>query len=173
VRRAAPRALTLLALLGCFALAGYAVLHVPIGALPRVLLWFGAAIVVHDLVLFPAYALADRVLAAAAGAARRRAVPLVNHVRTPALASALLLVLFLPGIIRQGAHSYQVATGQTQQPFLLRWLLLSAAMFALSAAVYAIRLHRAGRHRRAAAAREHPDRDGSAPRRDAVPAGED
>jgi hypothetical protein len=147
LRRYGAQPLRLLALLACFALAGYAVWHVPTGTLPRMAIWFGAAIVAHDLVLFPAYALADRVLGLLA---RTRRVPLVNYVRTPALGSALLLVLFLPGIIRQGARTYKVATGLTQQPFLGRWLLLTAAMFAISAALYAVRLHRATAPRRAA-----------------------
>jgi NADH dehydrogenase len=37
-----------------------------------------------------------------------------------------------------------LATGQTQQPYLQRWLLLCAAMFLVSAIVYAIRLYVAG-----------------------------
>lgn len=44
--------------------------------------------------------------------------------------------MFLPGIIEQGASTYLAATGQTQQPFLGRWLLLTAAMFGASAIVY-------------------------------------
>jgi hypothetical protein len=52
----------------------------------------------------------------------------------------LTLLVFLPGIIEQGASTYQAATGQTQQPFLGRWLLLTAAMFAASAFAYTIRL---------------------------------
>jgi hypothetical protein len=57
----------------------------------------------------------------------------------------------LPGIIEQGGATYQAATGQTQQPFLGRWLLLTAAMFALSALVYVARLVAA---RRQATSRE-------------------
>lgn len=150
LRRYGIRPVRLLALLACFALAGYAVSFVPAGTLLGVAIWFAAAIVAHDLVLFPAYALADRVLAVL----HRRfptahRVPLVNHVRTPALASALLFVLFLPGIIRQGARTYGVATGLTQQPFLGRWLLLTVLAFAVSAALYALRLYRVTRrHRR-------------------------
>jgi hypothetical protein len=154
IRRYGAQPLRLLALLACFALAGYAVWHIPTSTLPRIAIWFAAAIVAHDLILFPAYALADRILSALARAARHtataRRIPLINYVRTPALASALLLVLFLPGIIRQDTRTYQVATGQTQQPFLARWLLLSIAMFAAGAALYALRLHRATAPRRAA-----------------------
>jgi hypothetical protein len=56
------------------------------------------------------------------------------------MASGLSLLVFLPGIIEQGAPTYMAATGQTQEPFLGRWLLLTAAVFAISAVVYAIRL---------------------------------
>ena len=111
--------------------------------------WFAAALIGHDLVLFPLYALADRVLATRVGrgpAARRAPeVPARNYIRIPAMAAALTFLVFLPGIIEQGAPTYQGATGQTQQPFLGRWLLLTAAMFGISAIAYAARL---ARHRR-------------------------
>ena len=55
----------------------------------------------------------------------------------PALGAGLTLLVFLPGIIQQGTPAYAAATGQTQDPFLGRWLLLTAAMFAVSAVVYA------------------------------------
>jgi len=105
--------------------------------------WFAAAVIAHDLLLFPLYALADRVMStrlARAPAHRHPKVSARNHIRVPALAAGLTLLIFLPGIIEQGAPTYQAATGQTQQPFLGRWLLLTAAMFATSAVVYAARL---------------------------------
>jgi hypothetical protein len=60
-------------------------------------------------------------------------------VRLPALASALTFFVFLPGIIRQGSRTYLAATGQTQEPFLGRWLWLVAAFFALGALAYVLR----------------------------------
>ena len=48
--------------------------------------------------------------------------------------------MFLPGIIEQGGPTYAAATGQTQDPFLGRWLLLTAALFAASAVAYVMRL---------------------------------
>jgi hypothetical protein len=138
--------LHLLALIGCFALAGYAAsqtLSNP--AWPVMLAWFAGAIIAHDLVAFPLYALADRSLSRALRALwpRRTAtpppVPVVNHIRLPALGAGLLFLLFFPGIIRQGAATYASATGHTQQPYLGRWLLLVAVMFAVSAVVYAAR----------------------------------
>jgi hypothetical protein len=141
--------LHLLALLACFALAGYVVTRVvnePMAI--RILIWFVGAVVAHDFVLFPLYALADRSLRAGLHALwpRSDAAPAVsplNHVRVPALGAGLLLLIFFPGILRQGKQTYMDATGQTQQPYLARWLLLTAAMFAISAVTYALRLRRA------------------------------
>jgi hypothetical protein len=100
--------------------------------------WFAVAVIVHDLVLFPLYALADRVLTLTGRIPVP--VPVLNHLRIPALGAGLTLLMFLPGIIAQGGPAYTAATGQTQEPFLGRWLMLTAAMFAASAVVYAIRL---------------------------------
>ncbi|HZE14522.1 MAG TPA: hypothetical protein VE197_01770 [Mycobacterium sp.] len=143
--------LHLLTMLAGFALAGYILtifkpvtLWNPQVWWHSIAVWFAAAIVFHDLVLFPVYTLADRLLAIAAERRHRRRgeplVPALNYIRIPALASSLMLLVFLPGIIRQGASTYLAATGQTQQPFLGRWLLLTGAMFATSAILYAIRV---------------------------------
>jgi hypothetical protein len=133
--------LHLLAVSGSFALAGYSVSHLledPLLAL--MLAWFVGAVLAHDLVLFPLYALADLSLAGALRTFRREPlVPLVNYVRVPALAGLLTFVLFFPGIIQQGEFTYVSATGLTQAPYLRRWLLFVAAMFVASAALYAIR----------------------------------
>lgn len=147
--------LHLLALLTSFALAGYAAAHlVNQPAFLRVLIWFLAAVIAHDLILFPLYALADRSLRQALHALwPRRTVTArvrpLNYIRIPALGTGLLLLVFFPGIVQQGRSTYHAATGQTQQPYLDRWLLLTAAMFALSAVVYAIRLRQARQPRQA------------------------
>jgi hypothetical protein len=141
-RRYGARPGHLALLLACFALAGYAasfLLGDP--ALLTVLAWFVGAVVVHDLVLYPLYSGADRLLTAAlARLPRPRVPPLVNHVRIPALGAGLTLLMFLPGIIRQGGATHLAATGLDQQPYLGRWLWLVAALFATSAVVYVIRL---------------------------------
>jgi hypothetical protein len=130
-------------LLLCVAVAGYAatiVLDDP--SLPRMLVWFLAAVALHDGVLLPLYSGADRALVALAPRTR---VPVVNHVRAPVLGAGLTFLLFLPGIIRQGGDVHVGATGLDQQPYLGRWLLLVAAMVAVSAGVYAVRAIRAPR----------------------------
>jgi hypothetical protein len=157
--------LHLLTMLSGFALLAYivatfkpATLWNPDTWWQSIVVWLAAAVIAHDLLLFPLYALADRVLSARIGrrATPGRAIPpkvsARNHIRVPALGAGLTLLIFLPGIIEQGAPTYHAATGQTQQPFLGRWLLLTAAMFAVSALGYAARL---------AAARLRPSRGDS------------
>ncbi len=154
--------LHLLAVLASFALLGYIVSVVGPAALWKpsvwwqsILVWFLGAVVLHDLVLFPLYALADRAHTAAVHTLRARVghrdrpprVSVVNYLRIPVLASGLLFLVFFPGIIAQGASTYLAATGQTQAPFLGRWLLLTAIIFALSALAYTT--HLALAHRKA------------------------
>ncbi|MFI5508869.1 hypothetical protein ACIA48_15455 [Mycobacterium sp. NPDC051804] len=149
--------LHLLTLIAGFALFGYVVATIKPVTLwnpnvwwQSIAVWFAAAIIAHDLVLYPIYTLADRFLVAASRPVAN--VPALNYIRVPALGAALTLVVFLPGIIEQGAPTYLAATGQTQDPFLGRWLLLTAAMFGLSAVAFAIRLvlTRTGPHKRTA-----------------------
>jgi hypothetical protein len=148
--------LHLLTLVAGFALFGYAVATIKPPTLwntnvwwQSILVWFAAAIIAHDLVLFPIYALIDRILVAGSRLPPRAktSVPALNYVRIPAMGAALTLLVFLPGIIEQGAPAYTAATGQTQEPFLGRWLMLTAAMFAVSAVLYGVRLAAARRVR--------------------------
>jgi hypothetical protein len=147
--------LHLLTMVAGFALLGYILFVFPPATLwnpamwsHSIAVWFAAAVIGHDLLLFPFYALIDRVLAAPTGRRTCSAhpkVPARNYIRAPALGAGLTLLIFLPGIIEQGAPTYHAATGQTQQPFLGRWLVLTAAMFALSSVVYTIRVAAARR----------------------------
>jgi hypothetical protein len=133
----------LLVLLGCFALAGYAgslLLGDP--SLPTILAWFVGAAIVHDLLLFPLYTGTDRALLATRYGRRHPRVPTINHIRVPALGALFTFLVFLPGIIRQGEPTHVAATGLDQQPYVGRWLGLVAAMFAVSALAYAVRLTR-------------------------------
>ena len=128
-------------MVACLAVAAYAATFL-LGdpALLTVLIWFVGAALAHDLLLFPLYAAADRVLTGVAGRLPRFRVPIVNHVRVPALGAGLTLLMFLPGIIRQGGGTHLAATGLDQQPYLGRWLGLAAALFLVSAVLYLIRL---------------------------------
>ena len=126
------------ALLACFAVAAYAALKASEGPLPlRMAVWFVGAVIAHDLLLFPLYALADRSLSRL-GRGRSRP-PTVNYVRVPALLSGLLLLLFWPVITRHSEESYAFVSGLDQAPYLGRWLLLTAALFGGSALLWAVR----------------------------------
>jgi hypothetical protein len=155
------RVLHLIILLAALALAAYAVSVLGLKGLynPKVWwqsigVWFAVAVIGHDLVLFPLYALAERLIPASRRPRRRdgvrqreqQRVPLTNYVRIPTMAAGLTFLLFFPGIIEQGAVTYRNATGLTQAPFLQRWLLLVAAVYLISATWYVvktIRLQRA------------------------------
>jgi hypothetical protein len=150
--------LHLLTLIAGFALFGYVLATIKPVTLwnphtwwQSIIVWFAAAIVAHDLVLFPIYTLVDRILVAGnqiRPRGRAASVPVLNYVRLPALGAGLALLVFLPGIIKQGAQVYMAATGQNQDPFLGRWLMLTAVMFAVSALCYAVRLMLAQRAKR-------------------------
>ncbi|MGH9088224.1 MAG: hypothetical protein ACRDYZ_08940 [Acidimicrobiales bacterium] len=157
----------LLTLIASFALVGYVVSvlgpsrwlgsHVWWKSIP---VWFVGSVLLHDVVLFPLYAVADRSVGAGWRAVtgrlpggRARVSP-VNYLRIPAMASGLLLAVYLPGIIRQGKGTFLRATGLTQEPYLDRWLIITAVLFGASAVAYAVRVglvRRAsvGRRRRA------------------------
>jgi hypothetical protein len=122
----------------CLALSGYAatiVLGDP--NLLWMVVWFLGAAVLHDGLLAPLYSGADRALLTLLPRAR---IPVINYVRVPALGAGLTFLLYLPGIIGQGGGTHMAATGLDQGPYLGRWLLLVAAMAAVSAAVYGVRV---------------------------------
>lgn len=138
--------LHLLGMLLAFTVAGYAALQVLDGdAALLVAVWFGGAIALHDLVLYPLYTLADRGLRtltrARAGSAATPGPPVLNYLRVPLLLSALLFVVFWPSITRHSEATFRAASGLTQQPFLGRWLMVSALLCAGSAVLYAMAVH--------------------------------
>jgi hypothetical protein len=108
----------------------------------KVLLWFFGAIVAHDLILLPAYSAGERVLsrrpATASGPARFARARV--HIRVPTVLAGLLLLVFLPLIARLGRGTYQEATSLTPDPYLHRWAIAAAVLYALSGAVYLVRV---------------------------------
>jgi len=111
----------------------------------RFAVWFGGAIVAHDLVLFPLYSLLGLI---AYGALARPApddrlrVAALNHLRVPALLSGLLLLVWLPLVAGLGDATFARATGLDNGIYLQRWLLLSGVLFTGSALLLALRLRR-------------------------------
>ncbi|MGH2763462.1 MAG: hypothetical protein ACRDL0_15650 [Thermoleophilaceae bacterium] len=139
--------LHLLAVVGTFAIAAYALSRaLELTSNPeRIVLWLGGSIVAHDLILFPLYALIGAIAATAllGGPDRSRLrIAALNHLRAPALASGLLLLVWYPLIAGPAERGFTRITGLTKDVYLERWLLLSAALFAGSALLFALRLPR-------------------------------
>lgn len=134
--------LHLLALLASFAVSAAAIVRWFDFSGPdivRVLVWFAGAIVLHDLVLLPFYTLLDRIAFGSRVPGPAPAHPGgVAYLRIPALLAGLLLLVFFPEIFRLGSGTFRTAAGQTQNIYLVRWLLASAAMFGASALVWAL-----------------------------------
>jgi len=136
----------LLALLACFALSAYAISRLfgnP--SLFRIAVWFVGAAVVWDLVLGPAFALLDRLLRASTGRRRPGGVALLNYVRVPAALSLLLLVVWAPLVLRRSQEVFLLKAGLSQQPYLGRWLAVTAVLFAASALCWLLAVRRARR----------------------------
>jgi hypothetical protein len=108
------------------------------------LLWFGAAVVGHDLVLFWLYTAARRGLERVGTGlvAGDRAFPAVNHFTVPAFVSALLFLVWFPLILGASAPVYERRVGLPldPSPYLERWLLITAVLFSASALAYVLRL---------------------------------
>jgi hypothetical protein len=130
-----------------------------------VVVWFVGAAVLHDLVLVPGYTLVDRGwravaarlartgrggpgghggsrgLAGRTGHGDRVPVRIINHVRVPAVLSALLFAVYLPLILGPSDASLS-KSGLPGRPFAGRWLLDCAVLFAASAVIGAVRYAR-------------------------------
>jgi hypothetical protein len=144
-RRYGSSPLHLLAHLAAFALAGFAILQLTdVRDAGRVLIWFVAAVVLHDFLLLPFYSALDRAAQAATGSA-------VNYLRVPAGLSGLLLLVYFPLILGRSTGKLEQVSGAPAPDYLARWLLISGVLFAGSAALYARRA-RAKRPSGAAAA---------------------
>jgi hypothetical protein len=132
--------LHLLAAVASFAIVAYAFVEIVDRPGPlSFALWFGAAVIAHDLVAFPLYSLLGLIAGRASARVGGRAL---NYVRVPALLSGLALVVWFPLILGLSSDSYEAASGLSTDPFLGRWLLLTAALFAGSGLAYALRARR-------------------------------
>jgi hypothetical protein len=107
--------------------------------------WFVGAALLHDLVLLPVYSAIDRVAHSRLSRLHRpgrgaRSVPIINHLRAPALISGLLLLIYFPLILGPGDAGYFSATGHHPSGYLRNWLLITLALFAGSVAIYVVRV---------------------------------
>ena len=136
--------LHLLAMLAGFALSGYAATYLFRDQAMRVATWFVGAAVIHDLLLFPLYAIVDGAIVLLWRRQRRSALPAapwINYLRFPAAISAVLLLVFAPTILRF-SRVYESASGLSSQPYFGRWLLITGALFLVSGVLYAVRLRK-------------------------------
>ena len=126
--------LHLLAHLAALALAAWALLQaLQLGGAERIVLWLAGAVVLHDLVLWPAYTALDRL------ARRGRPAAWANHVRIPVGISALLLLVFFPVICAKSETAYTRVSGVAWEGYAERWLLVSAVLFLVAGALYLVR----------------------------------
>ncbi|MCA1697000.1 MAG: hypothetical protein LC749_21030, partial [Actinobacteria bacterium] len=63
----------------------------------------------------------------------------LNYLRVPAVISGLLLLVWSPLILRVSDGAYHAASGLSAQPFLPRWLAVTAVLFAISAVTLVVR----------------------------------
>jgi Na+/melibiose symporter-like transporter len=111
------------------------------------LAWFIGAALLHDLVLLPIYSAIDRLAHSRVSrphgtGTRVRSVPIINHIRAPALISGLLLLIYFPLILGPAEPHYLLATGHRPEGYLRNWLLITLALFVGSGVVYAGRVWR-------------------------------
>jgi hypothetical protein len=146
LRRPASIAAQLLVHAAAFAVAGYALSQILRGgSAVNFIAWFVGAVLLHDLVMLPLYSMLDRTIGR-----RRRSRPewrlrLTNHVRVPAAISGILLLVYFPPILGLTDRNYLAASGHHPEGYARNWLLITGALFAGSALVYAVRMIRASR----------------------------
>jgi hypothetical protein len=134
----------LLTLLASFVVASYAGVRLLAGNPTGTGAWFVGSAVVHDLVLFPLYAGLDAALVLLLrrrpGWATVAGVRWLTYLRVPAVISGLLLLVWSPLILRVSEAAYHAVSGLSAQPFLSRWLAVTAVLFAISAAALVVRV---------------------------------
>ena len=148
-RRYGASPLHLLGHLAAFAVCAFALAQIiDGGTVVNFVAWFGGAAILHDLVFLPLYSVLDRVAhgwsrrvhRAAPRSLRHPDVPVVNHIRAPALISGLLLLVYFPLILSVAPAEYLRATGHGLHGYARNWMLITAVLFAGSALVYAARV---------------------------------
>jgi hypothetical protein len=136
--------LHLVAHLAAFAIAAYAIAQIVRGGtVVNFIAWFLGAAFLHDFVFLPLYSGLDRLAHNRTRATRaRRAVPVINHLRVPALISGLLLLVYFPLILGLAERRYFRASGHHLEGYARNWLLITAVLVTGSAAIYALRVRR-------------------------------
>jgi hypothetical protein len=102
-------------------------------AASHITVWLVGAVIVHDLLVLPLYSALDR-----AGRLALHGSD-VNYLRIPAGLSLLMLVVFWGTIGRRGDGAYHAVSGRSFEGYAVRWLLVTAALFAGSGLWYLAR----------------------------------
>ena len=116
------------------------------GDVKELLMWYLGFAIAHDLFFVPAYTGLDRLFRVTINRLSppaRGGVPVINHVRAPALISALLLIIYFPLILRRNEGWYVELSGHPLTHYLRNWLLITAVLFLGSGLIYAGRVVRA------------------------------
>jgi hypothetical protein len=116
------------------------------GHVKELLFWYLGFAIAHDLVFVPAYTGLDRLFRATIARLPRprpEAVPVVNHLRAPAVISALLLIIYLPLLSGRADTSYFAMSGHHLTQYLRNWLLITVVLFIGSGLIYTGRVARA------------------------------
>jgi hypothetical protein len=122
------------------------------GDAPKLLLLYLAFIIAHDLIFVPIYSSLDRATRRALSRlplARHSAIPMINHVRAPALISALLLIIYGPSISGSADGEYFALSGHHLEHYLRNSVLITAGLFLGSGVIYVARVGRLRRGLRA------------------------
>ena len=127
----------LIAHLALLPLAAWALLQIfAVDNTGRILLWLAGAVIAHDLILLPLYAVLDR-------ASQHLLVgTAVNYVRIPLGLALLLALVYLPQLSGKGDPQFRRVSGQAFDAPVERWLLATAALFAISGVVLLVRRRR-------------------------------
>ncbi len=140
--------LHLLAVFASLAIAGYGFFMIFKAPAPEsTLLFFGLAIVAHDMIAFPLYSTLNYVAGRTSRAVEPQSVaavgvPAINYLRIPFILCAISLVMFFPLILGLSADRYEASSGLDIGVFLGRWLGICAVLFTGSALLYAFKLRR-------------------------------
>ena len=143
--------LHLMAVIASFAIAGYGFFMIFKAPAPEsTLLFFGLAIVAHDMIAFPLYSTLNFVAGRSSRAAEPEAaaavgVPAINYLRIPFMICGISLLMFFPLVLGLSADRYEASSGQEVGVFLGRWLGICAVLFTASALLYALKLRRVKR----------------------------
>lgn len=104
----------------------------------NILVWFLAAIVLHDALFLPAYSALDRV------SRTGLAGTTINYVRVPAVIAGALFLVWFPSILGRADGSVRYLTGSDPSGAMAAYLVICAVLFGGSLLLALVRLRGRG-----------------------------